>query len=34
VPEAIARRFHFINNGAPAFLAAGKAATVERQGDG
>jgi len=34
VPEAIARRFHFINNGAPAFLAAGKAATVEQQGDG
>lgn len=24
VPEAIARRFHFINNGAPAFLAAGR----------
>lgn len=35
MPEAVVRRFHFINNGAPAFLEAGKRAAVEGgAGDG
>lgn len=33
VPEAIARRFHFITNAAPAFLAAGRAVAAEDAND-
>ncbi len=32
-PEAIARRFHFINNGAPAFLEAGRRASARGTDD-